>query len=415
MRLFAKNLRTFLLALALGVSVWVSASSAADPNEVRDYPRPIQLEIVGQDRSLLITNDILSTVEVRLRAPRSVWESLNAREDAIRATLDLSGLSAGEHTRQIQLTISERPYQLIRMDPTTVTVNLESLINQTFPLVVSLSGQPAAGYQAGDITRDVTEVTVSGPESIVRQVARARVLINLDGVRESVDEILPIEIVDEENNALQGLTINPESVRVNIPISQQGGFRDVAVKVVVQGQQAPGYRIENISVFPPVITIFAEDPELVNELPGVVETLPLDLQDRNEDISTRLSLDLPESITLVGTQTVQVQVSISPIQTSVTLPNLPIDVIGVSEGLSAEVFPQGVDVIISGPVPVLETLTSQDVTVSVDATGLGVGVYQLKPKVDPLVENVSVESILPETVEVVVAVPGTPTPTAFPP
>ncbi|HET6823258.1 MAG TPA: CdaR family protein [Anaerolineales bacterium] len=415
MRLFAKNLRTFFLALALGLSVWLSAVSAADPNEVRAYPRPIQLEIVGQDPSLVITNEIPSTVEVTLRAPRSVWESLTAREDAIGATLDLSGLSSGEHTQQIQLTITERPYQLIRMNPTTVTVNLESLISRTLPLVVSLSGQPAAGYQAGDTTRDVTEVSISGPESLVRQVERARVVTSLDGARESMDKALPIELVDKENNIVQGLTINPESVRVNIPISQQGGFRDMAVKVVVQGQQAPGYRIENISVFPPVITIFSEDTELVNELPGVVETLPLDLQDRNEDISTRLSLDLPENVTLVGPQTVQVQVSISPIQTSVTLPNLPIDVIGVAEGLSAQVFPQGVDVILSGPVPVLEALSAQDITVSVDANGLEIGVYQLEPDVDIFVENVSVRSILPETVEVVIAVPSTPTPTAFPP
>jgi YbbR domain-containing protein len=327
----------------------------------------------------------------------------------------LSGLSSGEHTQQIQLTITERPYQLIRMNPTAVTVNLESLISRTLPLVVSLGGQPAAGYQAGDTTRDVTEVSISGPESLVRQVERARVVTSLDGARESIDKALPIEVVDKENNIVQGLTINPESVRVNIPISQQAGFRDMAVKVVVQGQQAPGYRIENISVFPPVISIFSEDTELVNELPGVVETLPLDLQDRNEDISTRLSLDLPENVTLVGPQTVQVQVSISPIQTSVTLPNLPIDVIGVAEGLSAQVFPQGVDVILSGPVPVLEALSAQDITVSVDANGLEIGVYQLEPDVDIFVENVSVRSILPETVEVVIAVPSTPTPTAFPP
>ena len=415
MRSFAKNLRTFLLALALGVSVWVSAVSAADPNEVRAYPNPIPLEVVGQDPSLVRTSDIPSTVDVTLRAPRSVWESLTASEDAVRATLDLSGLSAGEHNQEIQLTIAERPYQLIFANPTSVTVNLESLASQTFPLVLSLSGQPATGYQAGDATMDLTDVAISGPESMVRRVARARVLINLDGVRESIDETLPIEVVDKDNIALQGLTINPESVRVNIPISQQGGFRDVAVKVVVQGQQAAGYRIENISVFPPVITVFAETPSLVNELPGVVETQPLDLQDRNEDISTRLSLNLPENITLVGAQTVQVQVSISPIQTSVTLLNQPINVIGLSEGLAAQVFPQAVDVIISGPVPVLEALASQDVTVSVDATGLGVGVYQLEPKIDTLVENVSVQSILPGTVEVVVAIPGTPTPTAFPP
>jgi len=415
MRLFAKNVRTFILALALGVSVWVLAVSAADPNEVRAYPDPIPLKVVGQDPSLVLTSEIPATVQVTLRAPRSVWEILTARDDSVRAVLDLSGLSAGEHTQEIQLTVSERPYQIALANPTTVTVNLESLDSQAFSLVLSLSGQPAAGYQAGDATMESTEVLVSGPRSLVEQVARARVLVNLDNVRESIDELLPIQVVDAESAPLQGLTINPESVRVDIPISQQGGFRDVAVKVVVQGQQAPGYRIENISVFPPVITVFAENPELVNELPGVVETLPLDLQDRNEDISTRLSLDLPANITVIGVQTVQVQVSISPIQTSLTLLNQPINVIGLSEGLSAQVFPQVVDVIISGPVPILDALTSEDVTVSVNAADLEIGVHQLKPEVSLGVENVLVESILPGTVEVVIALPSTPTPTAFPP
>ena len=415
MRLFAKNVRTFLLALALGLSVWVSAVSAADPNEVRTYPNPIPLEMVGQDPSLVLTSEIPSSVQVTLRAPRSVWDSLTANEDAILATLDLSGLSAGEHIQPIQLTITERPYQLIFANPAAVTVNLESLASQTFPLVLSLSGQPAAGFQAGDATMKLTEVTISGPESIVRKAARARVMINLDGIRDTVDESLPIEVVDAENLPLQGLTINPEAVPVKIEISQQGGFRDVAVKVIVQGQQAAGYRIENISVFPPVVTVRAENPALVNELPGVVETQPLDLQDRNEDISTRLSLDLPDNITLVGAQTVQVQVSISPIQTSVTLLNQPININGLSGGLAAQVFPQTVDVIISGPVPVLEAISSQDITVSVDVNELEIGVYQLTPSVDTSVENVSVESILPGTVEVVIALPNTPTPTAFPP
>lgn len=415
MRLFAKNLRTFLLALALGLSVWVSAVSAADPDEVQAYPRPIPLEVFGQDPSLVLTSDIPDTVQVTLRAPRSVWNVLTNNEDSIRATLDLSGLSAGTHERPVQLTVSEKPYQIVFANPSNVSVDLESISTQPFPLVLSLSGQPAAGYQSGDATMEPTEVTISGPESIVRRAAKARVLLTLDGVRESIDESLPIEVVDSENNPLQGLTINPESVHVSIPISLQGGFRDVAVKVIVQGQQAAGYRIENISVFPPVVTVFADDPELVNALPGVVETLPLDLQDRSEDISTRLSLNIDDSITVVGTKTVQVQVSISPIQTSLTLPNLPIDVIGLSEGLSAQPFPQTVDVIISGPVPVLDALTAEDITVYVDATGLKVGAYQLEPKVDPLVEDISIKSILPGAVEVVITVPITPSPTPFPP
>lgn len=415
MRTFAKNLRTFLLALVLGISVWVSAVSAADPNEVQVYPRPIPLEVVGQDPSLVLTSDLPSTVEVRLRAPHSVWETLTAQENSVRAILDLSGLSAGEHTQEIQIIVAQRPYQIVLVNPTTVTVVLETFAHKTFPLSLTLSGQPAAGYQVGEATMALKEVAISGPESLVQQATKARVLVNLDGVRESIDESIPIQILDTQNRVLKGLTVNPESVQVDIPISQQGGFRDVAVKVIVQGQVAPGYRLENISVFPPVITVFASDPELVNALPGVIETQSLNLQDRKENISTRLSLDLPDNITIVGTQTVQVQVNISPIQTSLTLQNQPININGLPEGLTAQVFPQAVDVIVSGPLPVLEPLKSQDIiTVSVNVAGMSAGSYQLTPDVKTLVGNVLVESILPGSVEVVIAPPGTPTPTAFP-
>ncbi len=157
------------------------------------------------------------------------------------------------------------------------------------------------------------------------------------------------------------------------------------------------------------MTVLGANTAEVNSLPGVVETKPLNLQDAKQDISTRLGLNLPKNITLVGAQTVQVQVSISPIQTSITLQNQPINVTSLGGGLSAQVFPQTVDVIVSGPLPVLDKLASQDVKVTVNLTGLAPGTYQLKPEVEPLNGNVLVESILPGTVEVVISIQGTPT------
>lgn len=414
MRWFASNIRTFLLAFVLSVAVWVSAVSSADPDEVRAYPTPILLEVIGQDPSLILTSELPSTVDVTLRAPQSVWELLETQENAVRAILDLSGLSAGEHTVSIQIQVALRPTQIVLANPETVTVNLEPLATKTLPVSLSLSGQAAAGYQAGEATKDVAEVSITGPESIVNEAIRARAVVNLDGVRESINESVQVQIINSTNEPLRGLTVHPDTTLVNVPVSQQGGFRDVAVKVVVRGQVAIGYRLENISVFPPVVTVFANDPAVVNALPGVVETQPLDLQDAKEDISTRLSLDLPAEITIVGPQTVQIQVSISPIQTSLTLLNQPINVVGLREGLSSQTFPQTVDVIVSGPLPVLDVLTTDDINITVNVADLGIGTYQLKPDVEILNSNVSVESILPETIEVVITVQGTPTPTPFP-
>lgn len=409
MRWLATNVRTILLAFILAIAVWISAVTAADPDEIRS-PIEVPLEIVGQDPSLVITSEIPATVKVTLRAPRSVWDRVTAQENSIRAILDISNLSAGEHKKDIQIQIAARPMQLVLSDPASVPVTLERLATRSLPIDLSLSGQPAVGYQAGDPQTDATEVVITGPESLVERVQRARILLSFSGTRESIDQALPVLALDAQNAVVDGVTVNPQSVHVTIPVNQQGGFRDVAVKVIVSGQVAAGYRLENISVFPPVITVFASDSQLVNALPGVIETETLNLQDAKEAISTRLALLLPENISIVGAQTVQVTVEVSPIQTSITLLNQPINVTGLGDGLAAQVSPQTVDVIISGPLPVLDALTPQDIIVNIDVTGLEAGTYQLTPTIKILVENVLVESILPGAIEVVLSIPGTGTP-----
>jgi YbbR domain-containing protein len=408
MRGLASNIRTFLLAFVLGVSVWLSAVTGEDPAEEGPYPNLVPLEVIGQDPSLVLTSPIPSTIKVRLRAPHTVWELLTTQEDAIRSTLDISGLSAGEHTQTVQVQIRERPVQIVSTTPETVTFTLEPLKTQTLPVDLSMTGRPAVGFQAGDPVVEPTQIAISGPESIVNQATGARVVVNLDGARESIDAAFDIQIVDDQNKVLNGVTINPESAQVMIPLSPQSGYRALAVRVLMQGQVASGYRLENITVFPPVITVFAPDPELVNALAAVVDTQPLDIQNAKANISTRLALSLPDNIEIVGNKTVEVQVDITPIQTSLTL-HLPINLIGLPEGFAAQISPEIVDVIISGPVPVLDALTAQDIKVTVDVKGLDLGTHQLEPKVEVFVEDVLEGSILPSTVEVVLSVRPTPT------
>jgi YbbR domain-containing protein len=71
-----------------------------------------------------------------------------------------------------------------------------------------------------------------------------------------------------------------------------------------------------------------------------------------------------------------------------------------------------VDVILSGPIPILNRMTSLDSRVVVDLKDLDLGVYPLEPEVDVLPERVRVESIQPSMVEVTVIVAPTATPTS---
>jgi len=410
-RWIAQNIRTFLWAFLLAVAVWIAAVTACDPDIVRVYPSPIPVEIIGQDPTLIITNTLPESIELTLRAPQSVWERLTADETSIRATIDLSQLQAGDHEIPIQVQIGIRPVQIVKIEPASTMVSLETTLVRQMPIDLSLSGEPAVGYKSGDPNIAPARVTITGPRSLVSSVAKIRATVHLDGARENIEESTPLQAVDEKNRPVSGVTLEPANALVSIPISQQGGYRDMAVKVVVTGQVASGYHLTSISVFPPVVTVFSSDPALINDLPGVVETESLDISGISNDMTTSLPLQLPEGISIVGEQSVTVQVSVEAIVSSLTLANQPILVENLEEGMSASISPETVDVILSGALPLLDTLSPQDVQVSVDVAGLDIGTHQLAPTVTILISNIQVESILPATVEVIL---GTATPTPSP-
>lgn len=414
LRWISQNYRTFLWAFVLSIAVWVAAVTSADPDETRTLSSPVPVQLIGQDPGLVISNEIPTEVDVTLRAPRSVWEVIEADSQSVQAILDLSGLSSGEHRLDLQIQINARPVKIISVSPRTVTFTLEALSTKTFKVDLSLRGEAAIGYQVGGASLDPLEVVVAGAESQVQKVVRVRVSANLSGIRENFDQMTRVEVLDEDGLKVDGVTVSPDTVHLTLPVSQQGGYRDVAVKVNTVGRVASGYRLTDISVFPPVVTVFAGDPELVNTLPGVVETLPVDLQSAKEDISTRVALNLPAGISIVGDQTVLVQAGVSPIESSVTLSGEKVEVVNLGEGLTAQVSPVTVDVIVSGPLPLLDTLTRQDVRVTVDLSGLEAGTYQLTAAVQVLISDVVVESILPNTMEVVISPAGTPAVTPTP-
>ena len=413
-RWITKNFRTFLWAFALAIAVWISAVTSADPDETRTLPAAVPVQIIGQSPNLVLNSKIPKEVEITLRAPRSVWNLIDADPQIVSAILDLSGLSSGEHVLDLQIQVHTRPVQIVSVSPLTITFTMEPLVTQSFSVDLSLSGEAAIGYQVGDASLEPVKVVIAGAQSQVQKVTRTRVSVNLSGIRENFDQTLAVEGLDEKGQKVDGVTISPEKVRVLLPVSQQGGYRDVAVKVTIIGRVARGYRLIDLSVFPPIVTVFSANPQLVNDLPGVVETEPLDLQNAQNDINTRLSIVLPEGVSIIGEQTVLVQAGVSPIESSLTLEGEKVERIGLGNGLTAQLSPTTVDIIISGPLALLDTLTRQDVRATVDLTGLTAGTYQITPKVEILIADVIVQSILPNKIEVVItsinALPASPTP-----
>jgi len=411
-----KDFSTFLLAFALAIAVWISAVTAADPTEQRVYPAPIAIETVGLDPGVVLVNDLPTQVNLTLSAPKSIWNLLLNDRSLIRAVVDLSGKNAGRHELPIQVQISVNPVRVVSTSPSELAIILDNIANRDMAVTLEQKGEPSIGFQAEMPTLDQDSVIISGPKSIVDKASQVRAVLDLNNASEDISRSLPLTVLDANGLPLNSLTVTPAEVEVNMIISRRGGYRNVVVKVVPTGQVASGYRVTNISVYPPTLPVYSSEPILVDQLPGYVETAALNLNGAKEDISVSLPLSLPSGVSVVGKQTVDVQVSVDSIEGSLTLSGMKVEVIGVNKDLIASISPATVDVILSGPMPMLDALRTSNIRVLVDLTNTIEGTYQRVPSVEINNPDVDVKSILPESVEITLksTSPTTATPSATP-
>jgi YbbR domain-containing protein len=157
------------------------------------------------------------------------------------------------------------------------------------------------------------------------------------------------------------------------------------------------------------------------KIPGFVETAPIDVTGATADVTKKVALALPESVSVLDNPSITVQVSVTPILGGQTVPRRVV-VQGLRPGLGISISPASVDVILSGPLPSLQNLQSDDVQVAIDVSTVGAGTYQLKPRVLVVPDALKVQNIVPDTVQVTITdtsaptrSPATATPTAVPP
>lgn len=402
---------TFITALVLSITVWIIAVTASDPAENRSYPRTIPVEIVGQDPNLVLTSDLPSNVSVVLNSPQSVWETIVSAQTPLRAVADLSGLEAGNHMVELQIQVNIRPVKIVSYSPRAVSIKLESLSSKSMPLDLVITGDPAVGYQAEEPQLSVEQITITGPISQVERVDRVQATLEINQAYEDISRVLGIVALDQNDDVVENVTLTPDRVEVLQEINQRYGYRTVIVSVNIEGEVAEGYRLTNISVVPLAVTVYSSNPQIVNDLPGFVQTTPLNLEGLKDDVDVSLSLDLPDGVLVVGDQrTVLVRVSIAAVQSSMPIANVPIVVIGLPETLSAVLAPEMVTLLVSGPLPILDGINTDDIQVVLDLTDYEIGTYQLEPVVELPTDEIKVDNIQPGIIDIEIIRAPTPTP-----
>jgi YbbR domain-containing protein len=392
----------------LAVAVWIAATLQADPFDVREYAA-IPVTLLNQPENTVLFEGDAARVNVRVRAQQSVLEELKPADFV--ATVDLSGVEPGVSASvPISVTSSVEAVRIETYDPQQEIVHLEELGTLTIPIEIEVEGQVATGYYSSQPVVDDNGATLHGPLPFLGNVASVTGSVNVEGARADVRENVLITPRNSEGRLVTGVEWDPEQVEVSIRVRRRVGYKpDVEVVPDVRGDPAPGYRRGSVSVEPSTVTL-AGPSQVLNDLPGFVETLPISITGATEVLTERTPLTVPTNVVVVGIDFVTVTVDILPILSSRTMTSV-VEIRNLAQGRQATLSPPEVDVILEGPDALVTELTHEDVQVFVNLFGLELGTHRVEPVV-LAPEGISVVSVIPETIEVEIMIQPTPSPTA---
>ena len=403
-RWIAGNIGNMLLALVLAFLVWSVAEQQANPSIERPFPSPIPIVVQNLPAGMVTYDDSARAVHVVLSAPQSAWDVLTP--DHITAVVDLSGQVSGTLELPVRVTVDNRTVRLTRVEPSTVSIKMEPEADAQLPVTIRVTGEPALPFAARPVETIPATVTVRGPVSLLQQIAAVTGQLSIQDARATISQTVPLSARDRDGQVVPYVTVSPSTTLATVRISQLGGFRDLAVKIDLRGNVAPGYLTSNVSVDPQIVTVFGSSA-ILDALPGFISTEPVTVTNATADIDSRVPLVLPPGVSFLGDPTVQVSVKIKPIESSITLMT-PLTPQGLEPDRSARLSPETIDVIFSGPIARLNSLQASDVQSFVNLFNLGIGTYQITPTV-VTPGGINVVSVLPSTIQVVIGEAITPT------
>lgn len=413
-KILLNNLSLKLLALFLGVILWIAVMYNLNPKITKDFT--VKVNIINSDvlteKGWKYTIDGSDEVKVTVKAQSLDMAKID--ENDIYLYVDLRYLSIGSGTERqgnIQYTLKNSAIDSISLSREYMIFNLEEIVSREFKVDVQLRGDVAENYTTDMPTAVPDSVTIIGPRSQVEQVTKVVYYLTLDDAVEDIyiiDKPMMLGADGEVLTELDDVLMTPETVQICLPIYQTKTV-DIECDDYI-GEPATGYGISQIILDIDAIKIAGYKAILSNIVTIQIPAGLINVEGiaTNQTYAINLEeLELPEGVKLLGTDhMVNVTVKVEKKKQNNFRLQLPEDITikNKAEGYTYSFDENSIYITVEGISDVLSTLESANIISSIDVSGLSEGIYNLPlsvilPDDISLVSNVYVNVVVSSSEE----------------
>ncbi|MBC2249932.1 YbbR-like domain-containing protein [Listeria sp. FSL L7-0123] len=274
-----------------------STTASSDSEVIENVPVKVYY-----DKTNLYISGIPETVTVTLSGPRSIVQSAKAQQD-FTVYADLKNASIG--TQEVKLQVKDVSDRLkVKVNPATVTVNVQEKVTKKFSVDVELSKSVIAdGYQAGTPIIDPKKVSITGAKDTIEQIAYVKATLENDGKHKSeFTDKATVSVFDSNLNKLD-VEVNPQEVEVTVPVEKVG--KSVPVKIKQEG--TPESDIEISSMTPDKSEVVVVGDDAVLEKIKEIE-IPIDVSKIKADTVKEVTVPVPTGAKSVQPTTIEVKI-----------------------------------------------------------------------------------------------------------
>ena len=333
-------------------------------------------------KSYSIINDS-GTVTFRVTAKRSIIERLTNSD--FKATADMENIELHDDgTAIVPIDISAVRYssQLdIDRKKKNLELAVEDLQSNQFKITAEATGTPAEGSAVGElkVSPDVHNLR-SGICRVM--ISKVQAVIDVSEKFSDVeDNVVPV-VYDASGNTLDTskLTFSQDTVQISAQILS---VKEIPINCETGGQLESGYQQIGVDCEPKKIKVMGTAEKLNKVTMITIPGEALDISGAKETLTKDIDIStyLPDGVTLVdSSQAKKVKVTIAIEQTETKNFNVPVKNIksfNLSDDYSIEYQGDKIPVTLKGYTSDLESLSAEDVMLSVDASGVQPGTNTL--------------------------------------